>query len=292
MAADLSALSYCGQQVRKFDNDRFLACLFAPADRREALFALFAFNLEIARTREVVREPIMGQIRLQWWRDGIAAADAATPPHHEVLEPLSLAMQRFKLPRAAFDRLIDAREIDLEPEPPADLAALLSYAEATTAPLFELALIILGAPALGPPAPGSDDALAEVARLAGVAYGVTGIVRAVVFHARQHRLLLPETLLNRHDVRRSVLFDLKPQPGLRAVTRELVAVAGDHLTRARGRRRAIPRAARPALLPLAATALHLATLRRHDCDPFAARVLMPHPWRALWLAGAALRGRY
>ena len=44
-------LSYCGREVRKYDNDHFLAGLFTPADRREATFALYAFNLEIAKTR-------------------------------------------------------------------------------------------------------------------------------------------------------------------------------------------------------------------------------------------------
>ena len=71
MANSEAALSYCGQEVRKYDKDRFLTALFAPADRREALFALYAFNLEIAKTREVVTEPVLGQIRLQWWYDAI-----------------------------------------------------------------------------------------------------------------------------------------------------------------------------------------------------------------------------
>ena len=64
-------LSYCGQVVRDQDRDRFLLSLFAPADRREALWALFAFNHEIAKTREVVTEMQLGLIRLQWWREQV-----------------------------------------------------------------------------------------------------------------------------------------------------------------------------------------------------------------------------
>ena len=66
--------------MRHHDRDRFQTALFAPAERREALFALYAFNYEIARVREAVREPMLGQIRLQWWREAIAAAYAGEPP--------------------------------------------------------------------------------------------------------------------------------------------------------------------------------------------------------------------
>jgi len=97
MANSDAALSYCGQEVRKYDNDRFLTCLFAPADRREALFALYAFNLEIAKTREVVTEPILGQIRLQWWHDSIGEVYEGGGRRHEVLQPLADAIRRFDL---------------------------------------------------------------------------------------------------------------------------------------------------------------------------------------------------
>src|SRR3982750_3043368 len=98
------------------------------ADRREGLFALYAFNHEVAKTREVVSEPILGQIRLQWWRDGIAAAYEGSPPRHAVLDPLAEAGARHALSRDRFDTLIEARETDLTGEPPADRAALLAYA--------------------------------------------------------------------------------------------------------------------------------------------------------------------
>ena len=116
-------LSACAAQVRSYDHDRFLCALFAPADRREDLFALYAFNLEIAKTREVVSEPMLGQIRLQWWRDAIEGIYAGAPPRrHEVLDGLAGAIARHGLSRAAFDALIDGRETDLSDEPPADLA--------------------------------------------------------------------------------------------------------------------------------------------------------------------------
>jgi NADH dehydrogenase [ubiquinone] 1 alpha subcomplex assembly factor 6 len=65
------ALSELGRMVRRHDRDRFLTTLFAPAAERQALLALYAFNHEVAKTREVVSEPMLGRIRLQWWRDSL-----------------------------------------------------------------------------------------------------------------------------------------------------------------------------------------------------------------------------
>src|SRR5207302_7126999 len=97
--------------VRRHDRDRYQTALFAPAERREALFALYAFNYEIARVREIVTQPMLGQIRLQWWREVLDAAYAGTTPRrHPVVLPLSEAIRDCDLARQAFDRLIDTRE--------------------------------------------------------------------------------------------------------------------------------------------------------------------------------------
>src|SRR5208282_2178696 len=79
-------LSPVAALVRRHDRDRFQTALFAPAARREALFALYAFNCEIARVRERVTQPTLGQIRLQWWREAIETAYRDTMPRrHQVV---------------------------------------------------------------------------------------------------------------------------------------------------------------------------------------------------------------
>ena len=65
---------HCAGLVRDTDRDRYLATLFAPAEKRDALFALYAFDAEISRVRDLAREPIPGEIRLQWWRDVLGGA--------------------------------------------------------------------------------------------------------------------------------------------------------------------------------------------------------------------------
>lgn len=284
MATATTDLSYCGREVRKHDNDHFLTGLFAPEDRREALFALHAFNVEIAKTREVVSEPILGQMRLQFWRDGVEAVYEDGPvPRHAVMDPLAEAAKTLRLSRSLFDRLIDAREADLDDTPPADLTCLVNYADVTGAPLVQLALEILDVR--------SEQAMA-VGRHVGIAYALTGILRAVPFLARQNRQLLPADRMTEHGAQSEDLFAGRSKSELRPVIADVARVAAEHLDQARRLRRGLPKAALPALLPAVLADLHLGVIAKADHDVFAPRVLLPHPFRHLRLGWAALRGRY
>ncbi|MCC6597961.1 MAG: squalene/phytoene synthase family protein [Alphaproteobacteria bacterium] len=204
-------LSYCGHVVKTQDPDRFLLSMFAPAPCREALWALFAFNHEIARTREVVSETQLGLIRLQWWRDALGAIyDGQFVPEHEVLKPLAGAIKTYALKRDLFETLLYAREFDLEDVRPANLEGLLNYADFTSTPLLRLALEICGgAPELEPVQP------------VAVNYALAGILRAVPFYARQHRCLLPEDLMNLHGQSLNALYDFKPAQGLMEIVKRI-----------------------------------------------------------------------
>jgi len=276
-------LSYCGEQVRQVDHDRFLTCLFAPAEVREDLFALYAFNHEIAKVPEIVTEPMAGQIRIQWWREGLDDIYAGTPRRHEVAEALAGAVKRHGLTRRAFDRLLDARESDLDDEPPATLDQLTDYAGETSATLVQLALEVVGA---------RDDASMRAGHHVGVAWALAGIARAVPFHAAQRRLMLPGNLtwqagLDVHD-----LFELREPAAVRPVVRDVAQRATEHLKAAESLQRDIPRAAVPALLPVTLARHYLRLLERHDHDPFAPRVQRTQPGRPMRLTWAAARGRF
>src|SRR3954463_3398471 len=104
---------HCEALVREADKDRFLATLFAPAKYRRPLFALYAFNLEIARVRELAREPMPGEIRLQWWRDVFSAAGGGDVRAHPVAAALTDTIVRHRLPLPVFTELIEARAFDL-----------------------------------------------------------------------------------------------------------------------------------------------------------------------------------
>jgi NADH dehydrogenase [ubiquinone] 1 alpha subcomplex assembly factor 6 len=283
--AGSSALSELGRMVRRHDRDRFLTTLFAPAAERQALLALYAFNHEVAKTREVVSEPMLGRIRLQWWRDSLGQIYAGTPARrHEVVGPLAAAIERRALTRGHFDALIDARERDLEDAPPESLTALEAYAESSSAPLVLLALEALGE---------RSDAARAAGRAVGIAYALTGLLRAVPFHARARRLYLPRALCQSAglEIDRG-LFELRSTPALPQVVAPVAARAAFHLEEARALSPDVPRAALPALLPAVLARADLARLARAGYDPFAPPVAAPDPWRAWRLVFAALRKRY
>ena len=281
MSLDEAALSFCAREVRDHDHDRYLTALFAPAGRREAIFALYAFNAEVARTREAVSEPILGQIRLQWWREALDGIYQGEVREHPVVEGLSEAVQRYGLDRASFEALLEARTEDLEETPPADLAALEAYAGATSGTLSELAMAVLGF---------ADGAPARAAHLVGTAWALIGLMRAVGFHAQAQRLYLPEDLVHDQGVDRRAVLELQPSEALNQVVREVTRHAADLLAEARSLKGEMPRAARRGLLLAVLADRYLNDIARAGYDPFALPAAAPA--RPLRLAWTSLRGAY
>jgi NADH dehydrogenase [ubiquinone] 1 alpha subcomplex assembly factor 6 len=272
------------QSLRRHDRDRYLTTLFAPVERRDALTALYAFNFEVAKTREIVREPLLGRIRLQWWREAIDAIYRGLPPRkHEVVEPLAAAIRRHDLTRYHFDRLIDAREGDLADEPPASLAALETYAEDTAARLVRLALEILDA---------RDAAVEEAGRRVGIAWALIGTIRALPVQARLRRLSLPADLIAESGLDVAQFMELKSSPALSRIVERLAERAQEHLAAARAARASISPSARAALLPAVLGDWHLKRLARQRYDPFAPALATTDTLASWRLALAAWRGRF
>jgi NADH dehydrogenase [ubiquinone] 1 alpha subcomplex assembly factor 6 len=266
--------------VRRHDHDRFLVSLFMPAERRDAVWALLAFNLEIARVREAVSQPIIGQIRLQWWRDAIDEIYTGKPPRrHEIVQPLAAAIEAHRLTRTHFDTLIDGREFDLGDEPPADLASLERYLEQTSSRLIDLQLEILGVEA---------PAAFEAARAVGIAWGLVGLARALPFHGAHGRIYLPADLMAAAGVDRENLLAGKPSQALATVVGQLTGRAAGHLAEAKRLRANISNAAIPALLLARLARFHLRRLTRVDCNPFNPKMNSPDPWGVLRLSAARL----
>src|SRR5579872_3875823 len=169
--------------VRRHDPDRFLTALFAPPEKRDALLTLYAFNHELARAREVVTEPMLALIRLQWWRETVEG----TRRRHEVAEPLAAAIDAGDLHRTDLLALIDAREIEAEPAIET-LAAWQAYLLGNAGGLAVAAGRVLGA---------SDP---KALRPLGAAYGAAGLLRSIPAHAAQGRCLLPADVLAEHGL--------------------------------------------------------------------------------------------
>ena len=285
LALDQMSSDSLAAQLRRHDRDRYQTALFARAERRDALFALYAFNYEIGRVREVVREPMLGLMRLQWWRDALEEIYAGKQPRqHRVLAPLAAAIRAHGLSKTHFDALFNGRARDMEEVPPETLAALENYASDTAGSLILLALEVLGV---------RDAGAAEAGCDVGIAYSLAGLLVAAAFHARQRRIYLPGALTAQHDVdpERS-FFALKGSPALAAVTRDIADCARDHLDRARRHRDAIPRAALPALLHAVLAERRLRQLEAGNYNFFDPMLAGEDTLQSLRLAWAALRRRY
>ena len=217
--------------VRRHDPDRFLTALFAPVERRPALLVLYAFNHELARAREAVREPPLALIRLQWWREVVEGA-ART---HEVATPLTAAIAAGALDRGDLLALIDAREIEAEPQIDT-VEDWLTYLRGTAGGLAVAAARCLRA---------SDP---ETIRDLGTAYGVAGLLRAVRALTHQGRCLLPADRLAAYGLSPEDIISRPDMPTLALVLRDLAREGTNLLAHApRPSRAAIP-AALPAVL--------------------------------------------
>lgn len=253
--------SYGADQLRRFDKDRYLTAMFALSPVRDDLIALYAFNLEVSRIAEIVSEPMIGEIRLQWWREALDGIYSAAPRKHEVVEALSAAIARHNLPRILLDRLIDARVHDLDDTPPATLEDLIDYAQATGSTLVELAVHITGA--------GNHPAAIAAAQHVGLSWSLTGILRAIPFHASRGRVLLPLDMMAASKLDPHDILHGRTVPGLREIVREIHFKAAEALQKGRALRADTPQTAAPAFLVATLGAGYLKALAKAGYDPFA-----------------------
>jgi phytoene synthase len=280
--ADLASLSSCAAAVREHDPDRYLATLFAPADAREALFALYAFDHEIARVRRLVSEPMAGLIRLQWWREALDAIAADRPPAHPVAEAMHARWGRLAPVRPRLEVALDAREAELGAAPPADLAALEGWLAATSGEVTLGALDLLGVDHEPPRA---------AAYQLGLALGLVRLLQGLAGDLRRGRAELPTGLLARHRVDPEILDTVAAQP-LRPVIADLATRAREHLDEARRHRQAVPRRALAALLPASLLDAYLRRLARAGFDPLAPVGTRPAASAPLRLLGRYALSRY
>lgn len=277
---DPANLAHCTELVRALDRDRYVADLFAPEERRGALFALHAFNIEVSRVREAITNPMAGEVRLQWWSDaliGEARGDVAANP---VAATLLDAVTTHHLPREALFALVDARIFDLYDDPMPSVNDLEGYAGETSSALIRLATLILtGA---------SDKASAEAAGHAGVAYAVTGLLRAFPLHARRGQCFVPLDLLKAHGIGRDEAVSGTVTPSLRAALADMRNLARRHYEQAQAALRGVARENLPAFLPLALVPGDLSRMERREYDPFVEVPAQP-PLARLWRLWRASR---
>ena len=226
---------HCRDLVRAEDKDRFLATLFAPEPAQPHLFALYAFNLEVARIRSMVSEAQIGLIRQQWWHDTLDAIFAGAVADHPVAAALARAIKAGKLPKEPLHNLITAREFDLYADTMSDVTALEAYLGETSSALIQMAAMILD--------PAAARQSAEAAGLAGVAHGLALILG---------------------DPTRRTQF-LPPGMDVKGA----IAHACTRLAEARALQPKLGSTVLPAFLPVSLTALYLDRIARAPDKPLA-----------------------
>lgn len=267
----------CDASLREKDRDLWLASLFAPAPERRRLHALYAFVIEVEEARFRVTQPLLGELRLQWWMDALAAGAEDAAHAHPVADALLDTIAAHALPRENLVDFLEAHIADFYDDQFETLEELLSYCSRTAA-----GPLLWSAKCLGL---GEDKTAIAAIEDAGAALGLTRLLRLLPSAGAQ---FLPLELLARHGVPREDAPARRDSPQMRAALAELRALARARFAAARNAQRGTPEAARLASLPAATIPLYLERMDRRDYRPFAPQAA-PQPWRRQWRLWRAAR---
>lgn len=246
--------------LRTGDRELYLSLLFAPEDKRPALAALHAFNLETARIRDIVSEPMPGEIRLQWWREVVEGSRDGEASQNPVAGELLAAIEAYSLPRAAFTNLLDARVFDLYDDPMPDRATLEGYLGETVSALFQMSAQVL--------AEGPDPQTTDAAGHGGVAHGIVSIFRRMPLDRARGRVMIPADVLAAAGLDPAGWVEGSDTAAMAGAVAIMVEIGREHLEKAEAAILAIEKPLRPAFLPLC------------ECAPAFAKAAKPHaaPW--------------
>ncbi|WP_183433251.1 phytoene/squalene synthase family protein [Mesorhizobium sp. RMAD-H1] len=273
--------AHCMDFLRDADRDRYLSVLYAPEEKRGGLAALYAFNAEVARIRDLVHDPLPGEVRLQWWRDLVNGTEHGAVAGHPVAAALLKTIEQHRLPRAALDNYCEARIFDLYDDPMPSRNDLEGYCGETASALIQLASLILD----GEAAP----RFAELAGHAGVAQGVTGLLRLLPLHRRRGQVFVPADILKAVGVSRETLLAGTEKDALDRVVAAMAALARDHLSAFDKARGTLPGTLRPAYLPVALVPAYLKAIMRKGGDA-ASGIAEISPLRRQWIMFRAAAG--
>jgi len=223
-------------QLREADRERYLSVLFAPADKRDALATLFLFNAETVRLRDLVSEPLPGEIRLQWWRDVIAGDRADEARQNPLAAALLDVIAANDLPPSAFDNLLEARIFDLYDDPMSSRTDLEGYLGETVSMLIQMACQILNG--------GQTPSTVDAAGHAGVAYGIATLIRQMPLHRARGQIYLPADLLDAAGTDAGHWLADEDDPAFANAAGAFVALGREHLAKARAALAEVPKGLR------------------------------------------------
>ncbi len=267
--------------VKSRDRERYWSALFAPEPERQALHALYAFEAELSHIAVAAREPMVGQIRLQWWRDAIDLAAPGTKTGNPVADALAAAILEHDLPKARLIAMADGHHPEVCGDPPADTQALRVSLREREGALFELAAFVLG---------DRSDTGRKAAEYAGHAWGLTQRLRTIPLQASRRRLLLPPSYFEGRGADLAALYAGRATPAIGAALADLRGEANRALQRFRQLVPELNPNVWPAFLPLALVKPYLKAMAASSLDPLQ-HVVTLNPAHRFWRIWRAARKR-
>ncbi len=262
--------------IKHHDRDRYLLAQFLPPAERQAFLVLVAFNMELAQIREKVSEPMLGRIRLQWWREALDDLMQGTLRQHDVLEALAPIITHYTLSLTYIHRMIDARELDIEESPPATIKELERYLDGTAGALMRLAMEVTGeasAPAL------------EAGSHAGQAWGYVGLLRALPYHAQQGKIFIPQEILEQYGLNPLSNDHTMHHEAVEGIATWMLEKAQYHLAESDKKSANISKMARNLLLSNIMVADYVSRLQKGSAKTQPEQITGPSPWtmvKMLW----------
>ena len=240
---------------------------------------------------------LASRLRMQWWRDAVAEmyedkgedgndkpfepssagflsqTYSASRKHNPIVRELTRASEDVNLTRRFLDRMIDAREHDLDVQQYDTMRDLVHYGEATSSSLLYLGLECCNV---------RDESADGVASRVGASVGIITALRSLVYRTNFGEIAIPAEIMTKHDVPAQFLLnppdrfngsELSPQEevadeALKAAVREMAHVAGGYLSEARKMQGGVPKEGRSALLPAVGALSYLTKLNSVDYDLF------------------------
>jgi phytoene/squalene synthetase len=270
-----TSLSLCGQEIQKVDHDQFLCGLYAPDEHRDDFYALCLFAHETARIRDMVKEPHLGLIRLQWWRDVVEAVYTDRQDHSEngTHKEFVKTLQTKTIDKGLLDRYLNARAFDMEDQTHDDLPALMRYLEATGGSINHMKACFL-----------NPDTMPAAQKI-GTAQALCDVIKTLPYQARSGKCKIPVSLRKKHQLDLKAFHDFQPSNALQNCISELA----DEIIRLIAEARTEKAASNAALLSTVAIEDYLKRLKKLFYDPFNPHIgggrlarqikLILHGWR-------------
>ncbi|MEH6726499.1 MAG: squalene/phytoene synthase family protein [Hyphomicrobiales bacterium] len=253
--------------VRSADPARYFANQFVPATHRNDVFLLHGFDLEIRKIARTIREPMAGEIRLQWWREvfgGSRTTEAAASPLAQMMLDFS---QRHSVGSQIWDNYLDGRIFDLYDDAVEDRAAFEAYAGQTDGTVLQLACLVLDR--------GQSSSASQVSGYLACVLCLWNRVLQPILYADQPPAPELVTRISRYlppELRQAAGFVANPYLESKAVdtaqaVSEICAVAETYLEKARAAADAVPATLRPAFLSVAPIASQLSKIQQDSGPP-------------------------